>query len=289
MILTNGLNIATQHGPPLSKREAWVYFIHGQSNAFGNSLNSNLVAPFNTVIPNAYIYYKLVSTTDDNTTYSTDNGYWAPLSTAHNQLTDYLGTFYGPELRFAWELQNYWKSIGLERDLFIVKFAIGDTALNSENTAGVAGAGGLLDWAPGSTNELFKKATQDFWLAAKAKLEAMGRIPVSKGGLWMQGERDAFFSGFASAYNSNLQTLLAAFRTAYGNSSMHWAIGRIGNGSGITSRPYYATIRSAQAAVGALTNNSWFSTDSYTLQADQVHYADHGQLGYDFFLKVKDL
>lgn len=266
-----------------NKEEAWVYFIHGQSLALGNSPSSNLVSPYDVAIPNAFIYYKPVASSSTTTTYAADNGNWQQLEFGINHsLTDFLSG-YGPELRFAWEMQNY-----LNRKIYIVKFAIGDTALNKESTSGVIGNGGLLDWDPTSPDELYKRAVQDYWIPAKNKLIAMGKKPIAKGLLWVQGERDSFIQTFADNYASNLRTLISSLRTAYGNQNMHCAIARIGN-EVAAARTYGSIVRAAHESVSADANNSMIDEDAYTLQGDNVHLAESGQLGYDFFLKVKDL
>lgn len=280
-----GLGLFVNSGGAKTPEEAWVYFIHGQSLALGNSPESNLPSPLSEPIPNSYIYYKPNLSTDDNTTFSLDNGSWQQLHFGvNNSLADWI-TMYGAELRLAYELQAY-----LKRKIYIVKFAIGDTALNKEGaTDGSVANGGKLDWDYSSPNELYKRAVQDYWTPARNKLIQMGLKPVAKGLLWVQGERDAFFSSFASNHQSNLITLLSKFRAAYGNSNMHCAIARISNDTGITSRTYWQTIRTAQQNVAAMTNNSMIDEDPFTRQADHTHLAESGQLGYAAFLKFKDL
>lgn len=284
MILNHNLVRGRVKGADGRTRRARMYGIHGQSNAHGNSPNAQLTSPLNAVIPRAWIYYKPNASTDNNTQFSVDNGEWLPLQYAvNNNLTDWL-SYYGPELKFAWDMQDY-----LREDIYIVKFAIGDTALQAEAASGVVGAGGLLDWATTtSVNELYKRSVTDFWLPAMAKLQSYGLVPDPKAILWAQGGRDAFFSTFATNYNANLQALFAKWRLDLNSPNMHMCIEQIPDGNQL-NRPYGTTIKSAQQAVGAMANNSIFDTDAFAMQADDAHYADHSELGHAFFLKVKDI
>lgn len=259
--------------------EAWVYFMFGQSNIFGNSPVGNLTAPLDDTIPNSYIFFKPVSTTDNNATYSADNGSWEPLSIESNQLTDYLGTFYGPELKMAYDLQDYYN-----RDIYILKFSIGDTSLSAEGANATAGLGGDLDWWPGSINELFKKGMQDFWLQGKQKLIEAGLKPVPKGILWGQGEHDASVSAFSSAWGANCRELRRVLREWLGDPNLHFCVARMPNETlppGGVSRPFAQAIYDVQSVIGAEANCSWIDTDAYTMQGDGAHFADHSQLGAD--------
>lgn len=264
--------IAKQVGAPVNMRQALCYFIHGQSNAKGTTLLSNHVGePVASTIPNAFAYYKPNGESDTDGQFDVDNGIWTPMYPNYNVVSQ--PNDYGPERMFAYEMQGY-----IKREIFVIKFAIGNTGLNTN---------GALDWAPGSGGEMFERAINNFWIPARDKLIQYGRIPVVKAGLWMQGEWDAGDSGAATLYNANLTAILAAFRSALVAPSMHWSIGRL-HASG-ASQPFKATVRTAQAAVGALANNSWIDTDAYVLRPDVVHYLDHSDLGHDFYLKVKDL
>lgn len=251
----------------------------GQSNIFGNSPNGNLTAPLNTTIPNSFIFFKPVSTTDNNATYSADNGSWEPLSVASNQLSDYLGLYYGPELKMAYDLQAYYG-----RDIYIIKFSIGDTALAIEGSSGSAGLGGQLDWCPGSVNELFKKGVQDFWVQGREKLIAAGLRPVPKGILWAQGERDAFVSAFSAEWGANCRELRRSLREWLGNPNLHFCVVRMPDETlppGPDSRPFAQAIYDVQEVIGGEANCSWIDTDAYAMNVDNAHFADHSELGAD--------
>jgi hypothetical protein len=274
MILHN-LTLAKTAGTSRDKREAWIYFISGQSLAVGNALKSTLSPPLNAPIPNAYIYYKPNSTTDNAAAFATDNGNWEQLTTENNQLTDIAAqNWYGPELKMAYDLQTYYK-----RDIFIIKFAIGDTALGMESTQGVIGQGGLLDWDKDSVSELFHRTFTDYWIPARDKLLSYGRIPIAKGWLWEQGGRDALLAAQAAIYNPNLVDLLLNGRLAVGNPNMHCAIGQIN--INLNVRPHFNSIKAAQISVAALANNSLIDEDAYTMSGDNVHYAEYNTLGAD--------
>lgn len=275
MLIEHNLAMAQQVGASADHREAWCYFINGQSLAVGNALKSTLSPPLNTIIPNAYIYYKPNSTTDNAAAFATDNGHWEQLTTENNQLTDIAANnWYGPELKMAYDLQAYYK-----REIFIIKFAIGDTALAMESTAGNIGAGGLLDWDKDSVNELYHRALVDYWIPARNKLISFGRVPIAKGFFWEQGGRDALFSNLAAVYEPNLIDLIASYRTDVNNPTMHCAIGQIN--IHLNVRPFFSSVKTAQINVAAMANNSLINEDGYTMAGDNTHYAEYNTLGAD--------
>lgn len=249
--------------------EAWVYFINGQSLAVGNALKSTLSAPLNSPIPRAYIYYKPNSTTDNAAAYAADNGNWEQLTTENNQLTDIAAlNWYGPELKMAYDLQE-----AFNRDIYIIKFAIGDTGLGLESGAGI------LDWDKDSTAELYHRALVDYWIPARDKLIAMGKNPIAKGLFWEQGARDAFIDASSAIYESNLEELFAAYRTDVGNPNMLCIIGQIN--IHLNVRPYFNRVKEAQIVVAGQINNALINEDSYTMAADNTHYAEYNTLGED--------
>lgn len=282
MIIHNALTSARKSGTQRSSYEAWCYFLLGQSNAKGLALLTGLPSELQGTIPKSYVYYKPNAEADSDAAFSTDNGFWTPLSETWDNVNNPIA--FGPERRFAYEMQNY-----LGREIFIIKVAKADTALSAESTAGVVGSGGLLDWSPTtSVNELYKRAITHYWGIAKAKLIAMGRVPIAKGGLWMQGERDTNYTLFASSYYDNCVALLSSFRTDFGNPTMHWSIGRISDDVR-NAAPFGVTVYNAQQSLGGLPYNDWIDTDAYTMAGDGVHYADPSQLGMQWYLNQRDL
>lgn len=267
-----------------------VYMLAGQSNAFGNADISLVSSTYVPAIPRSYIYYKPgLSTMSTDSAFSADNGYWSPLQlNVNNQLVDYCGVKYGPELEFCYQMQNY-----LNKPIYIVKFAIGDTALQEESTSGTIGLGGLLDWAKISTGELYGRLVNYYAIRAARDLVTMGFTPVFKSMFWMQAERDAFFATFGNNYQGNLQNLASNIRTditaaGYNASSMQFVIGRLSDEVAASRSAGGPTIRTAQVTVGGQTNNAWFDTDAFTMQADQVHYSEPIQPGNAWYLLARD-
>ena len=168
----------------------------------------------------------------------------------------------------AYDLQEYYK-----RDIFIIKFGIGDTALGLE-----AGAG-ILDWDKDSVAELYHRAFVDYWIPARNRLLEFGRIPIAKGFFWEQGGRDANLVSQSAIYEPNLIDLFASARTDVGNQNMHCAIGQIN--IHLNVRPYFTAVKTAQINVGALVNNSLIDEDGYTMAGDNTHYAEYITLGAD--------
>lgn len=255
--------------PPEEDTEAWVFFILGQSLAVGTALKSTLSAPLNAPIPNAYIYYKPNATTDNAAAFAVDNGNWEQLTTENNQLTDIAANnWYGPELKMAYDLQAFY-----QRDIYIIKFGIGDTGLGLES------GGGILDWDKDSVAELFHRAFVDYWVVARDKLIDMGLTPIAKGLYWKQGERDALLNASSLIYEPNLEEFFAEARIRVGNPNMLCVIGQIN--IHLNVRAYFNRVRNAQVAVGAQENNALINEDGYTMSGDNVHYAEYITPGAD--------
>lgn len=259
----------SQTAPPAEDTEAWVYIMLGQSLVVGTALKSSLSAPLNTTIPNSFIYYKPNASTDNAAAFATDNGNWEPLTTENNQLTDIAANnWYGPEIKMAYDLQAYYG-----REIYIVKFGIGDTGLGLES------GGGILDWDKDSVAELFHRAFVDYWVPARDKLIAMGKTPIAKGLYWKQGERDALLSASSLIYEPNLEELFEEARIRVGNPNMLCVIGQIN--IHLNVRAYFTRVRNAHIAVGAQENNALINEDGYSMSADNVHYAEYVTSGAD--------
>lgn len=255
--------------PPEEDTEAWVYFINGQSLAVGTALKSTLSAPLNAPIPRAFIYYKPNATTDNAASFAADNGNWEQLTTENNQLTDIAANnWYGPEIKMAYDLQAFY-----QRDIYIIKFGIGDTGLGLES------GGGILDWDKDSVAELYHRALVDYWSVARDKLIAMGKTPIPKGLYWKQGERDALINASSLIYQSNLEEFFAQYRIDVGAPNMLCVIGQIN--IHLNVRAYFTRVRNAQIAVGAQENNALINEDGYTISGDNVHYAEYITSGAD--------
>lgn len=270
--------VTTKTGIEENRRMKYIYIVIGQSNACYSPVAS-LTAPYDVAIPNSYIFFKPNSQGDNDASFSANNGSFQNLQFGVNHtLTDLLATHYGPVLRFAYEMQDYRK-----RDIYLIHFHKGGTGLAMEgSTPGVSGSGGILDWSPSSSTELYHRLINYYCIPARDKLIAQGYIPVFKAVLWVHGEQDATYSGFANAYEANLLNLASNLRTDLGNPSMHFCISRMTGGT------FGSAVRTGQVNVGSLTNNSWIDTDAMA-RYDTLHITESGQVGYQFYLNVKDL
>lgn len=219
----------------------------GQSNAVGWNMNLAGVPANLQSAPRQYIWtgvtFQALVNGSNNGSYSSNGAKW------------------GPEAEFG----RLWTAARPSQALWIVKHAVGSTAL-------------ATDWASGGTQRnSLNTAVSD----AKGMLTGLGLTPKVAACLWMQGESDSLTQAHADAYETNLTAWISHVRTTYGDASTAVLIGKIKYPDGT----YRATVRSAQVAVSAATSRApLIDTDAYSM-SDSAHYDVSGnvQLGADMY------
>ena len=193
----------------------------------------------------------------------------------------------GPEVAFSKYIAAYYP----DRQISIIKYALGSTS--------------LYDWAKNWNPILSRRMTQS--LIRNSLYDVVHRQVgwshvLDKPGsrisafLWMQGERDAYFSQAENIYYSNLQKLIGDFRKDYHSPHAKFILGRINpprdehNHSGklimghvtpqqSTSRPAVKAIRRAQERINRQVRETGIiNTDGLAKHDDQVHYNTRGQI-----------
>jgi hypothetical protein len=217
-----------------------VYIVAGQSNAVGQGSAAQLPPQYASV-NGAYIYNQGVGI--------------VPLS-----VTTCLGQDHGIELSFASRL------VALsQQEVCLVKVARNGSSMADPNPVGLFGT-----WSP-FAGDLFDSLVADVQQAVLL-LEAAGHDPVIRGMAWWQGESDAHSSGIAhEQYAARLQVFMDALRAELQTPSMGVCIVRCGTNIGSWSAPFpfMSSIRSAQEAVGSLSNSCWVGIDD--LYAADIH------------------
>jgi hypothetical protein len=94
--------------------------------------------------------------------------------------------------------------------------------------------------------------------------------------VWMQGESDAVASS-SSLYQANLSAFIADVRSTYG-SSLPFVIARLSSQQTALDTGHRNLVRAAQDSVAAADpRTSVFSTDSFGMKADNLHFSGAGQ------------
>ena len=144
----------------------------------------------------------------------------------------------------------------------MLNYAVGSTALD---TAGDAGAGYWMNTAGGSPYALAKAG----WDSIKVAGE-----PMLEGVIWLQGEQDAYSNAVSEAtYQSDLETLLARFRTDTGQAALPAFICGLATYT-TNSTPTDASwqgIQNALKTVAGQANNYYAATSQDLALADGVH------------------
>ena len=140
-------------------------------------------------------------------------------------------TFFGPELGLARQL---WSDTG--RSAFFVKETYPGSSLSTTWNI----AGGAESVAPAAISHVLQTMKKD---ARSGVLDSIGAV------YWVQGEADATMPDAASAYRSNLITLIAAFRSQLPmDPSAPFAIAKIDLSTWTTAMEQVGGISSATAA-----------------------------------------
>ena len=179
---------------------------------------------------------------------------------------------FGPEVGFAHSLAKAWP----EREIILIKHAIGATS--------------LLAWAPtwdSAQAELTRNAAAGPLYSTLLTQFRGAQLPTDLevlGILWMQGERDANYPEIADDYETNLGTLIQAFRRDLAAPEAPFFLGQINPPS--TGWPASATVRAAQeASADEIPRTVLIRTDDLSKREDEpIHFDGAGllQLGSRF-------
>jgi hypothetical protein len=211
-----------------------LYVLAGQSNALGEAFTPTNDAAFRSPQWGSWIW---------------NQGDWSPVQPGLGWLDDR----FGPEVSFASRMFEC-----THERVALVKYAVGDTTLFS-------------DWTAGSGVQ--------YQGLLRAIVAARASFPTAElaGVLWMQGESDAL-RGQGSSYQANLERFIAQLRSDV-RVPLRVAIGRIRSEWGGDA----SLVRAAQATVAATSPNATLiSTDDlsiYTSGEDVRHFDDAGMRG----------
>ena len=257
-----------------------VIILAGQSNAEGvNSDHRDLPSSLSGLHPDISFFDRF---------YNASRG-WEQLDPPNSRKREDQGYGpwgFGPEVTLG-------RAIADEtgEDVYIVKMAWGGTSLERD----------WLNPLPIYTNHKFNVLTEGrLYDRMKAGVdEARSRLTAQTGQatevaafFWMQGEADAsnnfdangnWIASFHTIYEDNLNELAGMVRSDFGNPTMPFILGRIGDD--FTSNNKWINVRNAQVSFANSDPNAyWVDTDSFVMSNDNLHYNSTGyqQLGNAF-------
>lgn len=141
----------------------------------------------------------------------------------------------------------------------------------SENVIVKYGASGTslaVSWKPTVT---YGTTLQAALTECDAALTGVPGGVAFKGALWVQGESDAQTLAHANAYQTNLTTLIALFRSRY-KRPITFVVAKLNPDLDVGTYPYVTTIRTAQDAVATADANT-FTVETVNLETfDGLHY-----------------
>lgn len=250
----------------------------------GYGHNSELPDSLNEKIENSMIFDGLRNNKGEE---KGGTGIWAPVEPGHgygfstNGSINKLSPRFGPELSFANEIKNYGKNIA------IIKYSFGGTAL-------YPGAG-YGNWKPDvALKNHFDNALASIDNALSVTdINNDGRLDklIPAGILWMQGESDAEHSLQSSeSYLQNLTNLMSLFRAALRNERLPIIIGKINDSymapGNIPTQPFIEIVNQAQKDFTDMDPCAYFmqETELYKFSSDAWHYDSDGyiKMGIDF-------
>lgn len=177
------------------------------------------------------------------------------------------GSTYASELTFARTIADRWP----EQQWAVLKVAGNGTNLHTH-------------WLPGETNGRWYQRMIDHVALAVGQLEDQGHQVKMSGFVWVQGSGDAYNIEKGSAYEQNLELLIASVRDQWHEQGLpvlfnQYHINADRSADGI------AAIRNSQARVAANDPRAaMVNIDDLPLKADRIHFPSetHMELGYRF-------
>jgi len=177
------------------------------------------------------------------------------------------GSTYASELTFARSVANRWP----QQQWAIVKVAGNGTNLHT-------------DWLPGETNGRWYQRMIDHVAVAVGQLEDQGHDVKMSGFVWVQGSGDAYNIEKGSAYEENLELLIASVRDQWHVQGLPVLFNQF-HINADRSADGIAAIRHSQAQVAANDPRAaMVNIDDLPLKADRIHFPSetHMELGYRF-------
>ncbi len=193
-----------------------------------------------------YIYNKPITRNPSSTaTNRVDNGAWEVYAPG-KMVVSPQGTAaaaIGPEFALAkWWAEQHYPRTG--KALYIVKCAVGGTSIAPVTT------GPDSNWSS-DTGQLRELAREYVVRPAVRALMLQGKRPKCIGIVWGQGESDATTTATAgSSYATNLASMIAEFRTAYGFTNPRIILMGLSNDMTSTASEW-AKVKAAQIAAAA--------------------------------------
>jgi hypothetical protein len=240
--------------PPVPVTRLRIILLAGQSNADGRAATSELPA-------------ELQSPQDDIDFYYRVQGGSGTLTTLRPGLSE--TSQFGPEILLGRRLADLHASEAGTR-VAIIKYANGGTNLNTQWKAG----GTATTSGDGPEYVTFQQ-TVTSGIAALAAAYPLATLDFQSM-VWMQGESDAV-SASSSLYQANLTAFIADVRSTYG-ASLPFVIARLSSQQTAIDPVHLSAVRAAQDAVAAADpRTAVFSTDSFGIKADNLHFSGAGQ------------
>ena len=257
-----------------------IVLLAGQSNARGNSLISELSAP-----DQAQVYDQVYIEPCSQGTRSTAPAALLVLGTNQTLITP--ASLFGPEIGTALR-----READGGKNLYIVKTAEGSTYLAPSSVGAPVTA--ALSWSPteAASNSLIHNALTRDLADIEQDLLNNGIGPRLRAVFWMQGEQDATTTLAApdsATHQAYLQALYNCITGFSGYATVAMIVGRIRDQDPSFNATALAAVRAGQAAfVAANSGCTLIDTDSFPLQADNVHYTGAGMksLGTAFYNAV---
>ncbi|MEM9082057.1 MAG: sialate O-acetylesterase [Planctomycetota bacterium] len=287
VILTIIFVIACGIEQPSAGADYRLFVLAGQSNMEGYGTVAELSPSLRGPVPRCFIYCGQTRADGD---VPDGVGAWTQLTPGFGSgfrtdgRTNYIDNHFGPELMFAWRMNELRPDEGFA----IVKYSRGGSSLD------VRGAEPWGTWDPEDDREMGGLRRMNQYDHALATLRRALQVTdidgdgeadtlVPAGIVWMQGETDATVREAADAYHKNLAELIALRREAVGVVDLPVVIGRISD-RGVregTERvwAFGDTVRAAQEHVAAddAGVDLVTSTDGYDY-SDPFHYDSAGYL-----------
>lgn len=243
--------------PGLPVTRLRIVLVAGQSNADGRAVVTELpTSPVNLQIPqdDVDLFYKV-------------EGGTATLTTLRPGLTE--TSQFGPDILLGRRLADLHLSETGTR-VAIIKYANGGTSLATHWKAG----GSATTTGDGVDYVTFQQTVTQ-GLAALAAAYPLATLDLQSI-VWLQGESDAV-SGLSAAYEANLTTFIADVRATYG-ASLPFVIARLSSAQTALTTTHLDAVRAAQdAVVAADPRTAIFSTDSFGIKTDNLHFNGSGQ------------
>ena len=239
-----------------------VFLLGGQSNMAGRGAVSELPDP--SVLSNeSVILYHSASMNSGQPA-----NQWTTLRPASN-----TAGYFGPEIGFG----NRMAELYPDRRIALIKHAVGGTNIAEDWNPGAH---------PGDTSHFgpqFATFVQTV-NSGIASLISQGYVPVIRGMLWQQGERDARFESFGPPYGRNLSHFIRRVRAQFNAPNMPFIYGQV-LPVALAGYTYRDDVRQGQmdvdensSHVSATDGARFVPADDLPMNSDNLHVGAAGQI-----------